>query len=130
MSIQLNPGGRAQLVSRANHHGTVRSDLYRLLRGGGAIIYVNVTSVADGDQITSVNVLAELNGSVGTVVPFTGLTFNAVGLYILRIHPGAAGTVGWNKFAQDVMPRSGYLEFISSGGSNMAYEAFLESTPT
>jgi hypothetical protein len=123
----LNPGDGAELLASASRAAaTYNSDDFWMLRGGGAIVTVIVTSVGAAGSIDTISIQAKNGDNYDTVISFAAQAIIATGRYRYRIAPGAALADLWKGAAQDVMPVTGRVQVIHTVNA-MVYSVTVEA---
>lgn len=127
----INPGERGRVLEPASRPaGTYNSDDYWLIRGGGLLIYLEVTAVGGAPGVvTTLNLQAKSGDNYDTVAQFGLLAINAVGRYIFRVSPGASRAAGANAYKgaiEEVPPTVGRIQVVHTTDV-MNYSVKVES---
>jgi hypothetical protein len=112
--ITLSPGDAGEVMpSLSRNAGTVNSDDFWMIQGGGAIIEIIATDMGVAGSIDTLSIQAKNGDNYDTVRTFTGLAITAAGRYRFRISDNAAASTGsWKAVADDTMPVTGRLQVI------------------
>lgn len=112
--VALHEGTSMPLAaSAANAAGTLNTDPYWLVKGGGLLLTIDLTN-ANGGSIDTVSIQAKTGDNYDTVISFTGQAITANGRYIYRIEPGAANAGDYKGAAENSPPLEGRVQIVST----------------
>jgi hypothetical protein len=130
-AVSINPGERGRVLDPASRPaGTYNSDDYWLIRGGGLLIYLEVTAVgAAPGVVTTISLQAKNGENYDTVAQFGALAINAVGRYTFRVAQGASRVAGANAYKgaiEEAPPTAARIQIVHTTDA-MNYSVKVES---